>query len=808
MTESERRRVLDYGLNVIALERMKFMLSHICYPEIAVRGYNIEFEGIAFDPTDKSKFGRIHFKYYDGREKADRHADFAMERYYESCQAVEMDPRMRLRRGEEEADVDESWMEARLRRGRLEPEPYKYDSRKYCGSRKGKDGYDIAENGAYRNLARWDGSFVLTDWYHDIFPAGEGLYIVGMTRRRTQTTPTQYLRGIAHSSGIVLFPVIFTSVSRLKDRESGFYAEYNGSPYILRPDGGIYDYKCGHLPQTGGIDKTKFIEKIINWTLSGLQFYFRDTDAPVVVGSTYRPGEVIRAGFFIDVTTKLWRPAQRTRYLIASAHAARLFEVGDLCANNPKVAEWNLCVLDFNSYFKVMDVYERDGFTQVFLLHIPKAAAQLGSGEVSIVFNGGERGSLVELARQNFDEKLAMDVHPRSKDPVFVDRTYHPVGLDKEFRPMGLEPVIVPPDSPQAKLSVMVRRMSGETGTSGFLELDDHFTFPGVSGTVCEGCIYAGGIVGNGEGCGRLFTKTFRDNYIKGVCDFRKIRIDVPSKFEMRKVEEAAKALEEEEKRSDVFALRMLRKFTDKCLGGNIYRLREFDFRTICNDKEFGHHDPVRSVIIRSIMALAFGKAWPELNCYTIENGTFECGAINDPDRLVGGKLHGDKYFGLEKFNAPEILGRRCDNMMRLSGTIGNFMVLPSRGSFFRCLTSYKCYRYIDRFLAGLYSAMTGTGERNVEISAALYENRKLMAGYEGEAGFRKFIDRMMLNDYVDYDYRPRELFSYVWFLKRGLGAQEYVSAVNRYCRVCEEFIPRRSDLIIERLVRKLEDFK
>lgn len=44
----------------------------------------------------------------------------------------------------------------------------------------------------------------------------------------------------------------------------------------------------------------------------------------------YKVGETIRAGFFIDVTTKLLKPVHKTRFLIASAHVAPLYVIRDL----------------------------------------------------------------------------------------------------------------------------------------------------------------------------------------------------------------------------------------------------------------------------------------------------------------------------------------------------------------------------------------------------------------------------------------------------------------------------------------------
>lgn len=287
------------------------------------------------------------------------------------------------------------------------------------------EGYYKAEQGAKKNILRPDGSVVLDQWYNDVFKVQHGFFIFGNTIRKSKTNPkTRYIQGVAHVSGIIVFPMIFERTQWCEDGKA-IYAEIDEKPYILTLDGSIYDPAHSHLPLRKKINWPNLFEKFANWTLPGLQFYYRDTDARVIIETTYHVGDVLRAGFLLDATTQLWKPAHRTRFIIASAHAAHFFEIEDLVKANPNVKEWNLCTFHFNSYFKVMDVYEKDGYRQVFLLHIPPAAAFfLGRDETAINFINeatGQEGSLIEMARKSLDEKLKMDIHPRSLDKDFVN---------------------------------------------------------------------------------------------------------------------------------------------------------------------------------------------------------------------------------------------------------------------------------------------------------------------------------------------------------------------------------------------------
>lgn len=99
------------------------------------------------------------------------------------------------------------------------------------------------------------------------------------------------------------------------------------------------------------------IEKTINWILPGCQLFYRDTDADIDVEKSYPIGSIIRAGFFVDVTARTAKPTKRIRYIIGSTHCAKLHEV----VPDEDMKRWRLCTLHFNSYFKVMDVYEKGG---------------------------------------------------------------------------------------------------------------------------------------------------------------------------------------------------------------------------------------------------------------------------------------------------------------------------------------------------------------------------------------------------------------------------------------------------------------
>lgn len=667
------------------------------------------------------------------------------------------------------------------------------------------EGYYKAELGAKKNILRPDGSIVLKVWHNDVYKVKHGFFVFSNTIRKSKNNPkTRYTYGVAHVTGDVIFPMIF-DLAYWMEKQDFIYAEIDEKPYIVTTDGSFCDAERSHLPKKATVDYKQLFEKFANWTLPGLQFFYRDTNAPVIVDATYHVGDILRAGFFVDATTKLLKPAHKTRFLIASAHAAMFCEIEELCQENPDVKKWNLCTFHCNSYFKVMDVYEKDGVTQVFLLHIPPAAAFfLGNDEAAMNFMNeatGEETSLVDMARKSLDDKLKMDVHPRSMDPIFCKRMEHPIGLDDEFYPTPLDAADEPIDERDATLSNMIHKLANDGDIQDFIEVKDNFPFTGVEGTICEGCVYAGGIQRKGEGCGRLFTKSFRDRYLKGCCEYRKTDLFTPSQFEEMDKYRKEKAKEKEEKSSDVYALRIVRDFIKERLDGNIDKLRNFDLATLTEDEKYGKESWPKNELAKSIMALVFGSIWPNLTVDSINHYEYSSSQMVSFQNLFGSNIL-DKYFkGMEKFSPSKEQLERALHVAHLLNSIGNLWVLPNKPNDKETMASYKDspkFRgYMDKYLQAMYAVTMDEKRPDMHLKGIFYKNRKVMKEYQGAEGWKHFVDNMMLQDYVDADGKPKDIFDYVWSYMKDLDRDSYFQAVDKFCTFCEEAIPKRADLMI-----------
>lgn len=680
---------------------------------------------------------------------------------------------------------------------------------KYTYIEEWNEEYFKAEIGAKKNILRPDGTEVLAEWVPNVGRIYDGYFTIGRTIRKTATTPTRYLDGLAHVNGTIIFPIAFEKVYWGNEEHKFLTAELEGKTVILGLDGGMYDLQKAHLPKKLTIDFEDYIEKFVNWTLPGLQFFYRDTNAEIDVDRSYKIGEVIKAGMFMDASVKLLKPAHKTRFILASAHAAVPCAVEEICENDPNVKKWGLATFHPNSYFKVLDIYRLDGVTQILLLHIPESAARLFAKN-KILFNFINDNpvnpmNLVEMAHESLNTKMRDEVHPRSLEHQFVERMHRPVGLDEDGHHLPMEPFVFPEDDELFHLSSVIWNMA----EMGDIEIeyveDDGFVWNGPKGTICSGCFYAKDINSRGEGCGCLAKEQMRNSVATGKCDHRKEFEEQLSKYEETKLRKEQEAKSKAEKISNVHAIQVARQFIDEYLDGNIENLRGFNLtRAIDPDCRSIRFFPVRNDLLNSLMVLAFSDVWPSLNINAIENGTYEVSCINDPEYLLGSNIM-DQYFMLMN-KLGERKGQHEKALSAFSSclTIGNFIVMPGKPSFKQVLESYDVRKYMDNFLILMNEVMSDNKKACWDMCAAISKNKMAMEPYTGKGGFIRFVHNNLLEDYVDKDGNPTHILSFMWGTKKGATRDEILDAVDTNCSLWEKFNTNRSNIIIEKLKRVL----
>lgn len=107
----EKILILENGLNDIAVEKMKYALSHHVEPALSEKGYRLYFEGIT-KPDDDNKYGQIVFYRLSPDDNDSGDIALPMEKYYEQCLSLELDKRFSVGNG---ACIDEGWISMKMK---------------------------------------------------------------------------------------------------------------------------------------------------------------------------------------------------------------------------------------------------------------------------------------------------------------------------------------------------------------------------------------------------------------------------------------------------------------------------------------------------------------------------------------------------------------------------------------------------------------------------------------------------------------------------------------------------------------------
>lgn len=698
-------------------------------------------------------------------------------------------------------------------------------SERYNFIRPADEGYYIVEKGARENIMRRDGSIVLNDWPHRVSNIRDGYFIIGKTIRKTKTTPTQYLSGIAHVCGIIIFPMIFESAEFYNTADSIYIrAIKDNIPYLLY-DGAIADIQKRHYPTIQTIDHNQIANQIVDWTISDLELYYRDTDADIDAEKMYPIGKIIRTGFNTSVSINLERPTQKTRFLIASAHAARLCSNKDGSRNetglyiSSKAEEWGHAIISKNAWLKVLDIYKVNGFTQIFLLQIPETAAILFDNDNTLFdyLNTTDKSSLslIENARRDFNKKLRQSVHPRSIDNEWIAQTSRPIGYTLDRKPYSIEPDFtlekhtinsgLNSSSNDRYINNIIHKFANDKDIPLYF---DGFPWRGIVGSVCDGCMFAKETNNLPYGCGKHKQDDFRKYYTLGKCDYWKQSPDKESYIEEKQRTASEKANEFQTKTSGNYAQTLLSEFIKEHLDGNIENLLKFNFATLSDDPKYSPiHGPAiiaNYAIIKSINEIAFKDYWPNLNVETLDTGQYQIGTIINYQRLLGSRITDRHFKSLDTHCPNPIIIDLAEEIHSQTNTLGDFIVWPNKASMATIFNDSIMRGYIDRLFIEMHKIMTEGSSRNDTVINALLKNRKLMQNYQGKNGFIAFMKNSLLDDFIDTEGNPQRIFDGISVAAKDFNPDKLPHAIIQYHRFMKLFIPRRSQKILQILKSKL----
>ncbi len=106
----EKILILEKGLNDVAIERMKYAITHYECPEISEKGIKLYFGNVRYDIPEFPK-GCVIFL-FDDEDNKPQNCSYPINIYYEQCLACELDPRMNVNSCE---TIDEGWISMKLK---------------------------------------------------------------------------------------------------------------------------------------------------------------------------------------------------------------------------------------------------------------------------------------------------------------------------------------------------------------------------------------------------------------------------------------------------------------------------------------------------------------------------------------------------------------------------------------------------------------------------------------------------------------------------------------------------------------------
>lgn len=207
---------------------------------------------------------------------------------------------------------------------------------------------------------------------------------------------------------------------------------------------------------------------------------------------------------------------------------------------------------------------------------------------------------------------------------------------------------------------------------------------------------------------------------------------------------------------------------------------------------------------MRSILEVAFGDYWPDLNVETLDNYQYQIGTIINFHRLAGARVAHRRFMLLERVLPDPRLVDLAENLHAQCNTIGDFIVWPNKVTMANMFDDHKMRGYIDRLFIDIYDVMTDAKKQNMDVKAALYKNRKMMKNYQGKDGFIAFMKNALLDDFINEDGSPKHLFDGVSINAKDFKLDLLPGALRQYHDFMVPTIERRSQRIVELLKERL----
>lgn len=175
----------------------------------------------------------------------------------------------------------------------------------------------------------------------------------------------------------------------------------------------------------------ELLEKTINEILPGLTMYVRDVNLAPELAAKYEPQTIIMERGFTDASCRVIGMVTTHRFAILSNHMADFSEY-------EQGTNWGLFVARHNAHFKVLDIYEYQGRTQILLLHLPDDTRWKMFKNVKL----SVEEQFIEDSRKRFENKSVQDPVPELVTEEWLDRCSAPLGMNETGEFFDLEPLL------------------------------------------------------------------------------------------------------------------------------------------------------------------------------------------------------------------------------------------------------------------------------------------------------------------------------------------------------------------------------
>lgn len=206
-----------------------------------------------------------------------------------------------------------------------------------------------------------------------------------------------------------------------------------------------------------------YLERAVNDTVPGLQSFVRDLWLAPSQLARYEVGAVLRSPGPVEATARVGGMRTGCRLAILSNHMADLSALTD--------EDLGLHAAASGSRFKVVDVFESAGKTQVALLHLPDDERWRLFDHVAL----SVVDDLIPGIRERFAAKCGQEPIREVSSDAWLTRMHDPVGLDEHGEPYPVEVPIAERFRPLSETDF--RDVAGHLlyvrGAAGLLRMDE-----------------------------------------------------------------------------------------------------------------------------------------------------------------------------------------------------------------------------------------------------------------------------------------------------------------------------------------------